>query len=164
MDVQKGDSAMTTVWHPAALSAVGGSALALAVALLALVRRIGVDHAGREALERRLDDLSLRLRAIESLTASAPAPTTRRADPPGTAPARGPTLIAVPSIAADGSAAAASEAAAEFRRRFAPIWERAEAGERPDAIARATGHPIGQVELILGLRRPVGPGRSVPHG
>jgi hypothetical protein len=49
-------------------------------------------------------------------------------------------------------------------RRYAAIWELAEGGASPDAIARATGQPIGQIELILGLRRQMDPGRTnIPH-
>jgi hypothetical protein len=67
-----------------------------------------------------------------------------------------PTLIAVPNLAGVGGAAEESASSAELERlgsRFSAIWELAEAGASADAIARATGHPIGQVELILGLRR-----------
>jgi hypothetical protein len=49
-------------------------------------------------------------------------------------------------------------------RRYAAIWELAEGGASPDAIARATGQPIGQIELILGLRRQLNSGRTnIPH-
>jgi hypothetical protein len=70
---------------------------------------------------------------------------------PGVAGCGGPTLIAVPSLAAVD--ADASEAAAELGRRFGTIWALADAGNSPEAIARTTGQPIGQIELILGLRR-----------
>jgi hypothetical protein len=74
-----------------------------------------------------------------------------RADRGGDVAVGGPTLIAVPSLAAGDSDA--SEAAAELGRRFGAIWSRADGGQPPESIARATGLPIGQVELILGLRR-----------
>jgi hypothetical protein len=49
-------------------------------------------------------------------------------------------------------------------QRYAAIWELAESGSTPDAIARATGQPIGQIELILGLRRQVDATRTnIPH-
>ncbi len=38
-------------------------------------------------------------------------------------------------------------------QRYAAIWDLADSGASPDVIARATGQPIGQIELILGLRR-----------
>lgn len=85
-------------------------------------------------------------------------PARRRADPPEPGPASGPTLIAVPDLAGRSPE---PEALAELARRFGAIWDLADAGASPDAIARATGQPIGQVELILGLRRQVaqaGPG------
>jgi hypothetical protein len=67
-----------------------------------------------------------------------------------------PTLIAVPNLAGVGGATEASAGSADLERlgsRFRAIWELADAGASAEAIARATGHPIGQVELILGLRR-----------
>lgn len=73
--------------------------------------------------------------------------------PPGSEPTA-PPLILVPSLEATGSPEAADEAVAGLGRRFGAIWAMADAGEAPPAIARATGHPVGQVELILGLRRP----------
>jgi hypothetical protein len=64
----------------------------------------------------------------------------------------GPTLIVVPSLAA-AVPEAPTAAVAELGRRFGAIWALADSGESPEAIARTTGQPIGQVELILGLRR-----------
>lgn len=63
----------------------------------------------------------------------------------------GPTLIAVPDLAAN--AHEPSPASAELGRRFGAIWDLADAGEPTETVARRTGYPIGQVELILGLRR-----------
>ena len=40
-------------------------------------------------------------------------------------------------------------------QRYAAIWDLADTGASPDVIARATGQPIGQIELILGLRRQI---------
>jgi hypothetical protein len=80
----------------------------------------------------------------------------QRADRAKASAVGGPTLIVVPSLAArvpGGSAAAA----AELGERFGAIWALADAGETPEAITRITGHPIGQVELILGLRRQLTP-------
>jgi hypothetical protein len=113
---------------------------------------------------RRLDELLGKHRALEArlakLEASATAPVrerpvasrlARRVDPGASATASGPTLISVPDLAAPP--ASNSEAAAELDRRFGPVWAMADAGMAADAIARETGYPIGQVELILGLRR-----------
>jgi hypothetical protein len=75
----------------------------------------------------------------------------RRFDAGGSATSAGPTLISVPDLAAPP--ASNPEAAAELDRRFGPVWAMADDGTPIDAIARETGYPIGQVELILGLRR-----------
>ncbi len=77
--------------------------------------------------------------------------TFRRADLAEPTAVTGPTLITVPDLASPPSEA--SQAAAELGERFGAIWALADSGASPDSIARATGHPIGQVELILGLRR-----------
>lgn len=64
----------------------------------------------------------------------------------------GPTLIAIPNMSAPQSARPA-KASAELGQRFGAIWELADAGIAAEGIARKTGQPIGQVELILNLRR-----------
>lgn len=66
------------------------------------------------------------------------------------APAQ-PNLITVPRLA--GGLDRMGDGEGTLQQRYAAIWEMADAGAPPDAIARATGQPIGQVELILGLRR-----------
>ena len=76
----------------------------------------------------------------------------RRLDRRQVASADGPVLIAVPSLAAPPSATLMAAAAVEFDRRFGLIWALADAGNSLDEIARQTGYPVGQVELILGLR------------
>ena len=63
----------------------------------------------------------------------------------------GPILIEVPDLAPPSPEAI--EVPAEFAERFGGIWELADSGASADAIARATGQPIGQIELILALRR-----------
>jgi hypothetical protein len=74
-----------------------------------------------------------------------------------------PTLIAVPSLAAPPSERAASIDG--MSHRYAAIWSLADSGTSAELIARATGQPIGQVELILGLRRQIDAGRhKIPHG
>ncbi|HEV3163077.1 MAG TPA: hypothetical protein VGZ22_03470 [Isosphaeraceae bacterium] len=79
---------------------------------------------------------------------------TRRFDRAEVSAVTGPTLIAVPDLGASPGEAAA--AATELARRFGAIWDLADTGASPEAIARGTGQPIGQVELILGLRRQLG--------
>ena len=76
----------------------------------------------------------------------------RRVDPAGPNAPGGPTLIAVPNLAAP-STPATTAASAALGRRFGPIWELFDAGVTPEEIARRTDQPIGQVELILALRR-----------
>ena len=168
---------MTPGWQTATLATLGAAALAMASATIAMARRSGRERAGCDALARRVDDLSLRLRAIESAIGPRSAPGAvgevkpsrprRRVDAASPSAIAGPTLIAVPSMAAGGSEVIAQEAATGLGRRFGPIWDLADAGEPAGAIARATGHPIGQVELILALRRQTeGPkaGEAVPYG
>lgn len=77
--------------------------------------------------------------------------TTRRVDLAETSTPPGPTLIAVPNIAAPAELPATPPRG--LTHRFSPVWELADKGASADAIARVTGHPVGQVELILGLRR-----------
>jgi hypothetical protein len=121
----------------------------------------------RYEVARRLDDLAGQHVALEARLARLEASTTeaalviasvpggprvgRRVDPGHSATSEGPTLIFVPNLASPPSAN--SEAAAELDRRFGPIWAMADEGTPAEAIARETGYPIGQVELILGLRR-----------
>lgn len=73
-----------------------------------------------------------------------------------------PRLIAVPKLAAMSDRPAMHVGLAT---RYSAIWELADSGASADAIARATGQPIGQIELILGLRRQMGPSpESSSHG
>ena len=75
----------------------------------------------------------------------------QRTDRGKTSAVGGPTLIVVPNLATS-IPEASTAAAAELSQRFGAIWALAESGLSAEAIARATGQPIGQVELILGLR------------
>jgi hypothetical protein len=75
-----------------------------------------------------------------------------RAEP---AVSSGPTLIAVPDLASPPSEATTAVVAAELARRFGAIWALADSGASAEAIACGTGQPIGQVELVLGLRRQI---------
>jgi hypothetical protein len=72
-------------------------------------------------------------------------------------------LIAVPNLALeppnDRDAAISG-----LTQRYAAIWTLADQGASPEVIARATGQPIGQIELILGLRRQIDGNRTaIPH-
>jgi hypothetical protein len=74
------------------------------------------------------------------------------------AAASAPTLIAVPSLAGPPSEREASING--LSHRYAAIWSLANSGASADVIARATGQPVGQIELILGLRRQIDTSRS----
>lgn len=74
-----------------------------------------------------------------------------RVDPAEANAVSGPTLISVPNLSSP--AQGTDSVMVELGRRFGPIWDLADRGATPDAIARSTGQPIGQVELILALRR-----------
>ena len=68
-------------------------------------------------------------------------------------------LIAIPNLASSASDREAT--LSSLNQRYAAIWALADTGASPDVIARATGQPIGQIELILGLRRQIDGAR--PH-
>jgi hypothetical protein len=67
-------------------------------------------------------------------------------------------LIAIPNLASTASDREAT--LSSLTQRYAAIWTLADTGASPDVIARATGQPIGQIELILGLRRQIDGARS----
>jgi hypothetical protein len=73
-----------------------------------------------------------------------------------------PPLIAVPNLA---SASPDRQATHDtLGQRYAAIWSLADTGAPPEVIARAIGQPIGQIELILRLRRKIdGVGTTIPH-
>ena len=73
------------------------------------------------------------------------------------------SLISVPNLASLPEDR--DPASSPLSQRYAAIWTLADQGASPDVIAKATGQPIGQIELILGLRRHIdGSSRtSIPH-
>jgi hypothetical protein len=73
-------------------------------------------------------------------------------DEPVSSLATGRTLIAVPDLTGP-PAQPGPLAGSELAHRFGAIWELADAGVETEAIARVTGQPIGQIDLILGLKR-----------
>ncbi len=181
---------MISFWQTAAVAALGLATLASAVASLAMAWR---SRSAWEGLARGVEDLGRRLRAIEAMGSPSggrglvgetpvrgvphrgnadvtPATPTSLSPGPGSRASHrvDSPLIAVPSLAAAGSEAVAHEAAAILTRRYGPIWDLADSGQAVEAIAGATGQPVGQVELILALRRQAGPaladGRAVRHG
>jgi hypothetical protein len=80
-----------------------------------------------------------------------------RVDPPEAQPIPGPTLIAVPNLAKVGDREESDRegSTARLSERFSGLWELADSGASPLTISKATGVPVGRVELILGLRRKV---------
>jgi hypothetical protein len=165
---------------PAVTTVVCLSSLALSVVALAMSFRRRRDRA---ALGERLDALAARVGRMEASHSADRAGRGKeaaswgrsaegrndiappvRADRPIPEPLAGPTLISVPNLAAPAEGGASSEAAVALGRRFATIWERAESGDSAGAIARDTGYPVGQVELILGLKRRIPPPSATPEG
>jgi hypothetical protein len=152
-----------------AVSAVVAIALAWVIILLGMIlsrlRTLPVNEVARP-----IDGLSLpeqsrdlpRFRVengVEqpSVPTAAPSPSrdpgrSFRADGASAGAVGGPTLIAVPNLSAPPTQAATA-VAADLGHRFGEIWELADSGTPAEAIARRTGQPIGQVELILALRR-----------
>ena len=148
---------MTTTLVLTAVVALSGLAISLAALALchACRRRIG---SGRAETARRLHALTARVAALEARCVEAspappaptPAPAARRVDRPEPSAVVGPTLIAVPNLAATSADAPVPS---ELGRRFATVWAMADSGATADKIAVATGQPVGRIELILGLRR-----------
>jgi hypothetical protein len=139
--------------------AIGLGAVALCVAWSRL-------RVATRASARELEALAKRVERLESSFVE-PSPTlppsvrpdarptpSLRSDPPSAPAPANVTLITVPYLArSDSTAESAANSSAELGARFAAIWESVDNGSSPAEIARATGEPIGQVELILNLRR-----------
>jgi hypothetical protein len=143
-----------------------GCLVAVGALTVILMRRL---DRMRWRTESRLGELARRLQQIESRdgipasdspperprrasAADLPAPRLHLgADCLAQAPDR-PTLIAVPDLAADSQDQALGDDSG-LGQRHAEIWALAAAGASTQEIARQTGQPIGQVELIVGLYR-----------
>lgn len=147
---------------------------AIAGMLWARARSIPIRRAAQLARElgerqRALEELIERLERAGRIRPEAPARThplgpQYRADAPQPSAVTGPTLIAVPDLNAPTTPQMPSDAAAELAQRFGAVWDLAQKGHPAEAIARATGQPIGQVDLVLGLRRQLhaAEGRAAP--
>ena len=122
-------------------------------------------EAVRRVTSERLDELTRRLRLIEArkpdvrMTSRVPGPFSpkphspgRRADCEPQGPS--PTLIAIPNLAEEAQAVD-PQVETDLSLRHAEVWALAETGVAPAEIARRTGQPIGQVELVVGLYRQV---------
>ena len=135
------------------------SLLSLALSLFALTLVAVVMVRARRA-ERGTKALTDRLASMEVRQMPPPARRGATATPRVTTRAHSteapaPTLISVPNLSAPAESGVSAEASAVLGQRFSTVWELADAGASAESIARATGHPAGQVELILGLRRQV---------
>lgn len=134
---------------------MGIGIVAIAASLLA-IRVVRSERRDRENDFAKLAAGLAELRAeIEAMRPSTPlaAPDGRRnlrRDRGLDGPIPGPILIAVPDLAAPSPEAPTIPP--EFVERFGGIWDLAAEGASADAIARATGQPIGRIELILALR------------
>jgi hypothetical protein len=160
-------------WPPGLAIPVGlvlvflfGGLVALGALTVVLARRFGQM---RQRNELRLGELARRLQQIESrygapatessLERSAKAVAADHssarsaltADCSKQVPGR-PTLISVPDLAAASHDHALADDSG-MGERHAEIWALAAAGASAQEIARQTGQPIGQVELIVGLYR-----------
>jgi hypothetical protein len=69
-------------------------------------------------------------------------------------------LITVPNLASTSTSRGGHPTHGALAQRYAAIWTLADGGTSPEVIARATGQPIGQIELILGLRRQIEEART----
>jgi hypothetical protein len=101
-----------------------------------------------------LDRLGVLSRRIEELEARAPMAAEPGRDRNTRGERRGPPslLISVPSL--DSREADRSLGANQgLAERYAAVWRMADSGSSMEAISRETQTPIGQIELILGLRR-----------
>jgi hypothetical protein len=129
---------------------------ALASDVRSLERRVGALEPTETGLPKRAiaGKLGERLHGRSSEVA-APGAAGRA---PRLASADDSTLISVPDLEATNGDSGASIQG--IKERHAAIWELADSGATAETIARATGQPIGQIELILGLRRRIDSGKS----
>jgi hypothetical protein len=155
------------------------------VAFMLAALQFGRLRKTRPQLERKLAELAQRLRGIESRldrlenrgrnpaseretsaspvaqkinSSGSPGLLLAHFDGRGEAPTS-PTLIAIPDLASERHQGL-NESASELSQRHAEIWSLAGSGASAEEIARQTGQPIGQVELILGLHRRLHPVRT----
>ena len=166
---------MSATIPPAMLLGAALATLAAAFAVIGTLRgvvRAAVEGARRaDRIESRLAGLEVIVRRIEATL-----PSTLGVGPPTETPSRssrvepsatagrtadlGPTLIAVPDLSKGGQTVGTQAegawrgaASADLEARFGRVWAMAESGAGPERIASATGQPIGQIMLVLSLRR-----------
>jgi hypothetical protein len=72
------------------------------------------------------------------------------------------SLISVPNLASSHDDR--EPASNPLSQRYSAIWALADQGATPEMIVKATGQPVGQIDLILSLRRHIdGPRTTIPH-
>jgi hypothetical protein len=118
----------------------------------------------RRRTQERIDDLERRVSQVEtkepgvSETSQLPISSAAATRPRGMShrepSSSSPTLIVVPDLA-EGGRAVDPQVEANLKERHGEVWALASSGAAPEEIARRTGQPIGQVELIVGLHRQV---------
>ncbi len=98
-------------------------------------------------LRAELEELAEAIHPTRAITPHSP----RRDRGQKKGPMTGPILIAVPDLAPP--CRGDQPIPPEFAERFGGIWDLADSGASASTIARATGQPVGRIELILALRR-----------
>lgn len=106
---------------------------------LFLVRRLDGLVRSQEASEQRLVQLAFELRRLEHEAAYGSRQKSAVVD----------DLISVPDLSAEG----VPDDATNLAEKHADVWALLDTGRSPQEIARETGRPIGQVEVIAGLYR-----------
>jgi len=144
------------LWLSASLACLLCLSLLSTAASLFLIRRANHPSRSEHLAEQRLIQLSLDLRRLEQRvrelerrrlsTESAGAPR----DPGSTAREAAPSLISVPNMTLQADV---DTDAANLDPKHEDVWTMAERGLDAAEIARTTGRPIGQVELIIRLHR-----------
>jgi hypothetical protein len=138
--------------------------LELVVQVGSLEARLGQSDGFKQARTGNGEPAPSRAMGSWRSAASQPSNGARRENTPATAtdsPLE-PALIAVPILAGAPNDREASVSG--LTERYAAIWALADNGGSPEVIARATGQPIGQIDLILGLRRQIDGARTIiPH-
>lgn len=131
----------------------------------------------RRVTQERFEELNRKVRRIEArLGEQAEGPRTARTtgpSPPAPFSSRRPadrapapatsTLIAIPNLAAT-ERPEDPQVESDLSQRHAEVWTLAATGSSPEEIARQTGQPVGEVELIVGLYRQIRSSRgSLDH-
>lgn len=137
------------LWLSASLACLLLLSLLSTAACLFLIRRGNRPSQSDYLNEQRLIQLSLDLRRLEQRVRELEGP---RAGHPGSddrEPA--PSLISVPDMSRPTAVETGSAPAPP--RKHEDVWAMAQRGASAAEIARATGRPIGQVEIILRLQQ-----------